>query len=161
MSRRFFEITDEIVAAKTDLFASDEEIEERLSTLVDELSTKEDGVWHFYKKLQQDIDLADEYMDKIKGEKKKRQNAQKSVKNMVISSHQTAQILPKCSEFNPLKILQSAAVDVIDEKKIPEEYWKEKVVVVLDKKKMLEHLKNGKTIPGADIKKALYVKGLK
>ena len=161
MSRKFFEITDEIVAVKTDLFASEEEQEQRLEILLNELSTKEDGVWHFYKSLQQDIDLADEYIEKIKGEKKKRQNTQKSLKGMVIDAYQQTEALPKYSTFNPLKILSSASVDVIDENKIPKEYWKEKVVYVLDKKKMLEHLKKGKTIAGADLKRSPYVKGLK
>ena len=43
----------------------------------------------------------------------------------------------------------------------PKEYWKEKTVRVLDKRKMLEHLKKGKVIAGADLKHAKYVKGLK
>ena len=102
-----------------------------------------------------------EYIEKIKGEKKKRQNTQKSLKGMVIDAYQQTEALPKYSTFNPLKILSSASVDVIDENKIPKEYWKEKVVYVLDKKKMLEHLKKGKTIAGADLKRSPYVKGLK
>ena len=161
MKRKLFEISDDIVAAKTDLFASDEEIEERLKILLNELVYKEDGVWMLYDKLQDDINLADNYIEKIKKQKIIRQNSQKQIKSIVIDSYRATDELPKCSEFNPLKILQSAAVDVIDEKKIPEEYWKEKTVVVLDKRKMLEHLKTGRKIPGADLKHSDHVRGLK
>ena len=161
MNRKFFEISDDIVAAKTDLFASDEEIEERLKTLMSELVHKEDGVWILYKKMQDDINLADNYIEKIKKQKIIRQNSQKQIKSIVIDSYRATDELPKCSEFNPLKILQSAAVDVIDEEKIPREYWREKTVVVLDKRRMLDHLKAGRKIPGADLKHSDYVKGLK
>ena len=69
MKRKLFEISDDIVAAKTDLFASDEEIEERLKILMNELVHKEDGVWMLYDKLQDDINLADNYIEKIKKQK--------------------------------------------------------------------------------------------
>ena len=161
MKRKLFEISDDIVAAKTDLFASDEEIEERLKILMNELVHKEDGVWMLYDKLQDDINLADNYIEKIKKQKIIRQNSQKHMKRIVIDSYRATDELPKYSEFNPLSIFQSAAVDVIDEEKIPREYWKEKREVVLDKRRMLDHLKAGRKIPGADLKHSDYVKGLK
>ncbi len=161
MARNIFEITSEIAVAKTDLFASEEEIEKRLEILMNELIHKEDAVLALYESFQQDIDLADKYIDKIKKQKTIRQNSQKSMKNMIIDCYQLTEKLPKHSEFNPIKIMESMSVDIINEKNIPEEYWKEKTVRVLDKRKMLEHLKKGKVIAGADLKHAKYVKGLK
>ena len=161
MARNIFEITSEIAVAKTDLFASEEEIEKRLEILMNELIHKEDAVLALYESFQQDIDLADKYIDKIKRQKTIRQNSQKSMKNMIIDCYQLTERVPKHSEFNPIKIMESMSVEIINEESIPEEYWKEKTVKVLDKRKMLEHLKKGKTIAGADLKKAPYVKGLK
>ena len=161
MARNIFDITNEITLVKTDLFASDEEIEKRLEVLMNELIHKEDAVSALYDSFQQDIDLADKYIDKIKRQKTIRQNSQKSMKNMIIDCYQLTEKLPKSSEFNPIKIMESMSVEIINEKSIPEEYWKEKTVKVLDKRKMLEHLKKGKTIAGADLKIAPYVKGLK
>ena len=159
--RSLFEITSEIATVNTDLFADDEEIEQKLAVLFNELGTKEDGIYWWFKKTQQDIDLADEYISKIQAEKRKRQNAQKTVKNMMIEANVTVGKLPKYSEFNPLKIMEATSVNIIDEHKIPDTYWIEVMTKKLDKKRMLAEMKRGTKIPGADIAKNPYVKGLK
>ena len=159
--RSLFEITSDIATINTDLFADDEEIEQKLTVLFNELGTKEDGIYWWFKKTQQDIDLADEYISKIQTEKRKRQNAQKTVKNMMIEANTSIGKLPKYSEFNPLKIMKSASVNIIDENKIPEQYWIEVITKKLDKKRMLAEMKRGTKIPGADIARNPYVKGLK
>ena len=159
--RSLFEITSDIATVNTDLFADDEEIEQKLTVLFNELGKKEDGIYWWLKKTQQDIDLADEYISKIQAEKKKRQNAQKTVKNMMIEANATVGRLPQHSEFNPLKIMESASVNIIDENKIPDTYWIEVRTKKLDKKRMLAEMKRGTKIPGADIAKNPYVKGLK
>ena len=159
--RTLFEITSDIATVNTDLFANDEEIEQKLEVLFNELGRKEDGIYWWFKKTQQDIDLADEYIAKIQAEKRKRQNAQKTVKNMMIEANITVGKLPKYSEFNPLKIMESASVNIIDEHKIPDTYWIEVMTKKLDKKRMLAEMKRGTKIPGADIARNPYVKGLK
>ena len=159
--RSHFDITSDIATVNTDLFADDEEIEQKLTVLFNELGKKEDGIWWWYKTTQKDIDLADEYISKIQAEKRKRQNAQKTVKNMMIEANNSVGKLPKYSEFNPLKIMKSASVEIIDENKIPEQYWIEVITKKLDKKRMLAEMKRGTKIPGADIAKNPYVKGLK
>tara|TARA_R110002167_G_scaffold229940_3_gene435161 strand:+ start:78 stop:581 length:504 start_codon:yes stop_codon:yes gene_type:complete len=159
--RSFFDITDDIVSAKQDIFANEEDTEEKLSILFNELGRKEDGVYWFVKKIQQDIDLADEYIAKIQTEKKRRQGAIKSMKNMVIDASLSVGKLPEHSEFNPLKVMESASVEIIDENKIPEQYWIEVITKKLDKKRMLAEMKRGTKIPGADIARNPYVKGLK
>ena len=159
--RSLFDITSDIATVNTDLFADEEEIEQKLTNLFYELGKKEDGIYWWFKKTQQDIDLADEYISKIQAEKRKRQNAQKTVKNMMVEANATVGRLPKHSEFNPLKIMESASVNIIDENKIPEQYWIEVITKKLDKKRMLAEMKRGTKIPGADIAKNPYVKGLK
>ena len=159
--RSLFDITSDIATVNVDLFADEEEIEQKLAVLFNELGTKEDGIYWWFKKTQQDIDLADEYISKIQAEKRKRQNAQKTVKNMMVEANATVGRLPKHSEFNPLKIMESASVNIIDENKIPEQYWIEIITKKLDKKRMLAEMKRGTKIPGADIAKNPYVKGLK
>ena len=159
--RTVFDITTDIASVNTDLFADEEETERKLEILFNELGQKEDGVWLWYKRTQQDIDLADEYIAKIQAEKRKRQNAQKAVKNMMIEAHVSVGKLPEHSEFNPLKIMESKSVNIIDENKIPEQYWIEVITKKLDKKRMLVEMKRGTKIPGADIARNPYVKGLK
>ena len=159
--RTVFDITTDIASVNTDLFADEEETEKKLEILFNELGQKEDGVWLWYKRTQQDIDLADEYIAKIQAEKRKRQNAQKAVKNMMIEAHASVGKLPEHSEFNPLKVMESKSVDVIDENKIPEQYWIEVITKKLDKKRMLAEMKKGTKIPGAQIATNPYIKGLK
>jgi hypothetical protein len=161
IKRTVFDITTDIASVNTDLFADEEETEKKLEILFNELGQKEDGVWLWYKRTQQDIDLADEYIAKIQAEKRKRQNAQKAVKNMMIEAHASVGKLPEHSEFNPLKVMESKSVEIIDENKIPEQYWIEVITKKLDKKRMLAEMKRGTKIPGAQVATNPYVKGLK
>ena len=159
--RTFLDITSDIVMANDDFTLTDEEIKVRLAELYTELAKKEDGVYWFYKKIEKDIELATEYKEKIETEIRKRKVAQKKLKELVIESNLTVKTLPKHSEFNPLKILKSASVEIISEMDIPEEYWVEHRIVKLDKKNLLVDLKKGKKIAAVDLKKKPYVKGLK
>ena len=159
--RTFLDITSDIVMANDDFTLTDKEIKVRLAELYTELAKKEDGVYWFYKKIEKDIELATEYKEKIETEIRKRKVAQMKLKELVIESNLTVKTLPKHSEFNPLKILKSASVEIISEMDIPEEYWVEHRIVKLDKKNLLVDLKKGKKIAGVDLKKKPYVKGLK
>ena len=147
--------------AKDDFSLTEQEIKENLAVLYTELAKKEDGVYWFYKKIDKDIELATEYKEKIEAEINKRKIAQKKLKELVIEANLSVKTLPKHSEFNPLKILESASVDIINEMDIPGEYWIEHRAVKLDKKNLLVDLKKGKKIAGVDLKKKPYVKGLK
>tara|TARA_R110000824_G_scaffold102120_1_gene242351 strand:+ start:7140 stop:7619 length:480 start_codon:yes stop_codon:yes gene_type:complete len=156
-----FELTTEIATANIDLFATEEEIEQKLEVLFYELGEKEDGLWIWFKKTQGDIDLADEYISKIQRLKKVRLNSQKWMKNTMIEASEKTGKLPEHSVFNPLKVMESKSVEIIDESKVPETYWIEVITKKLDKKRMLADMKQGKKIPGADIATNKYVKGLK
>ena len=156
-----FELTTEIATANTDLFATEEEIEQKLEVLFYELGKREDGLWTWFKATQADINLADEYISKIQRLKKVRQNSQKWMKNTMIEVSEKTGKLPKHSVFNPLKVMESKSVDIIDESKIPETYWIEVITKKLDKKRMLADMKQGKKIPGADIATNKYMRGLK
>lgn len=159
--RSFIDITTDIVMAKDDFSLTDQEIKEKLAGLYTELAKKEDGVYWFYKKLDKDIELAKEYKEKIEEEIKKRQTAQKNLKDLVIKANISVDKVPKHSDFNPIKVMESVSVDIKDESIIPQQYWVEHRVVKLDKKNLLKDLKKGKEIAGAELKKNPYVKGLK
>ena len=57
--------------------------------------------------------------------------------------------------------METGKVEVIDETKIPEEYYVEKIETRLDKRRVLEELKEGKDIPGVRLIKNKHVRGLK
>ena len=55
----------------------------------------------------------------------------------------------------------AAIAEIIDESKIPDEYYIEKIETRLDKRRILEELKEGKEIPGVVLRKNKHVRGLK
>ena len=92
---------------------------------------------------------------------KKLKYTQERLKGLVIESYKVSGQLPAHDEFNPIKIGEMGKVEIIDETKVPEEYYVEKIELRLDKRRMLEELKDGKEIPGVRLKKNKHVRGLK
>ena len=86
---------------------------------------------------------------------------QKKLKDIVIDAYTDTDELPKYDDFNPLKILNSASVEIIDELVIPMEYFIKVETLKLDKKKILKDLKEGIKIPGCELKRKPYIRGLK
>ena len=84
------------------------------------------------------------------------------MKAYVVSSHQMTGSLPKHSALNPIKVRKSAgAVDIIDEEKIPKEYYIPVTTYKLDKKRILSELKAGKEIKGVRLRQNDFITGLK
>ena len=52
-------------------------------------------------------------------------------------------------------------VEILDETKIPKEYYVEKIELRLDNRRILEELKEGKDIPGVVLQTNKHVRGLK
>ena len=57
--------------------------------------------------------------------------------------------------------METGKVEILDESKIPKEYYVEKIELRLDKRRLLEELKEGKDIPGVALKRNKHVRGLK
>ena len=140
---------------------TEEEINEQLDELHTELHEKENGVYWFYKNIDSKIALAKEYKDKADMVMKKLKYTQERLKGLVIESYKVSGQLPAHDEFNPIKIMEMGKVEIIDESKIPEEYYIEKVETRLDKRRILKELKDGEEIPGVRLKKNKHVRGLK
>ena len=140
---------------------TEQEIDEQLDLLHDELHDKENGVYWFYKNIDSKIALAKEYKDKADLVIKKLKYTQEKLKGLVIEAYKASKQLPAHDEFNPIKIIQMGKVEVIDETKIPDEYYVEKIETRLDKRRILEELKEGKEIPGVRLKKNKHVRGVK
>ena len=92
---------------------------------------------------------------------KKLKYTQERLKGLVIEAYKASKQLPAHDEFNPIKIIQMGKVEIIDESKIPSEYYIEKIELRLDKRRILEELKEGKEIPGVRLQKNKHVRGLK
>ena len=140
---------------------TEQEIDEQLDTLHTELHSKENGVYWFYKNLDSKVALAKEYKEKADAVIKKLKYTQEKLKGLVIEAYKASGQLPAHDEFNPIKIMEMGKVEVMDETKIPSEYYIEKIETRLDKRRILDELKLGKEIPGVRLKKNKHVRGLK
>ena len=159
--RSLSEISSDIMLVQNSWELTEEEINEQLDELHTELHEKENGVYWFYKNIDSKIALAKEYKDKADMVMKKLKYTQERLKGLVIESYKVSGQLPAHDEFNPIKIMEMGKVEIIDESKIPEEYYIEKVETRLDKRRILEELKDGEEIPGVRLKKNKHVRGLK
>ena len=162
MSKRTLnQISNDIMLVQNSFELSEQEIDEQLDALHTELHEKENGVYWFYKNIDSKIALAKEYKDKADGVIKKLKYTQEKLKSLVIESYKVSGQLPAHDEFNPIKIMEMGKVEIIDETKIPQEYYVEKIETRLDKRRLLDELKEGKEIPGVRLKKNKHVRGLK
>ena len=162
MSKRSLnEISSDIMLVHNSFELTEQEIDEQLDLLHTELHEKENGVYWFYKNIDSKIDLAKEYKDKADMVIKKLKYTQERLKGLVVEAYKASGQLPAHDDFNPIKVMETGKVEVIDETKIPEEYYVEKIETRLDKRRVLEELKEGKDIPGVRLIKNKHVRGLK
>ena len=160
--RTFIEIANEMSITKESFELTEQEIDERLDELYWEMCRKEDGVHFFYESVSKKIDMAKEYKAKIDDAIKKMQYTRRRVKQLVIDAHEAADAgtNPNYSDFNPIKIIERASLQIIEEERIPKKYYTEVITQKLDKERILKDLKDGKKVAGCDIIKKRYVRGL-
>tara|TARA_R100000700_G_scaffold39766_1_gene53356 strand:+ start:455 stop:952 length:498 start_codon:yes stop_codon:yes gene_type:complete len=158
--RTFIEIASDISLTKESFELTEKEIDEKLGELYWEMARKEDGVHFFYDSLSKKIDMAMEYKAKIDNAIKKMKYTRKRVKQIVIDAREESDTMPTYSDFNPIKIIERATLQIIEEERIPKHYYTEVVTQKLDKERILKDLKDGKKVPGCDIIKKPYVRGL-
>ena len=162
MSKRSLsEISSDIMLVQNSFELTEQEIDEQLDLLHTELHSKENGVYWFYKNLDSKMALAKEYKQKADEVIKKLKYTQEKLKGLVVEAYAASKQLPAHDEFNPIKIIEMGRVDIIDESKIPDEYYIEKIETRLDKRRILEELKEGIEIPGVRLQKNKHVRGLK
>ena len=159
--RSLNQISSDIMLVQNSFELTEQEIDEQLDLLHTELHNKENGVYWFYKNLDSKVALAKEYKEKADAVIKKLKYTQEKLKGLVIEAYAASGQLPAYDDFNTIKIIQMGKVEIIDESKIPSEYYIEKIETRLDKRRILEELKEGIKIPGVTLRKNKHVRGLK
>ena len=159
--RSLSQISSDIMIVENSWELTEEEIDEQLDMLHTELHEKENGVYWFYKSMDKKVELAKEYKSKMDEVIKKMKYTQEKLKRLVVEAYAASGQLPAHDEFNPIKIMEMGKVEVIDETKIPSEYYIEKIETRLDKRRILEELKEGTEIPGVRLRINKHVRGLK
>ena len=136
--RTFIEIASDISLTKESFELTEQEIDEKVELLYWEMAKKEDGVHFFYESLSKKIDMAKEYKDKIDNAIKKMQYTRRRVKQIVIDAREESDSMPSYSDFNPIKIVERASLQIIEEHRIPKHYYTEVVTQKLDKERILK-----------------------
>ena len=158
--RSLVEISSDIMLTQNSFELTEQEIDDKLDLLYWEMAKKEDGVHFFYQSLEKKIDMAKEFRDKIDDAMKRMKYTRRRIKQLVIDANESVETMPSYSVFNPIKIVERATLQIIEEDRIPKEYYIEVVTQRLDKERILKDLKDGKKVPGCDIIKKPYVRGL-
>tara|TARA_Y100000356_G_scaffold117125_1_gene107122 strand:- start:2696 stop:3187 length:492 start_codon:yes stop_codon:yes gene_type:complete len=163
MSRKLSDITRDLVLATNEYeIFDDADLQAKIDELVAERSKKEDGIYFFYQDMEAEIDIFSKQIKKAQKYVKFLKNQQENLKQYTIDMYANTGELPKHSALNPIKVSESSgAVKIIDEDLIPSIYWYQKTETVLRKKVILEDLKAGKEIPGVELVKKSYVRGIK
>jgi len=163
MSRKLSDITRDLVLATNEYeIFDDADLQAKIDELVAERSKKEDGIYFFYQDIEAEIDIFSKQIKKAQKYVKFLKNQQEGLKQYTIDMYANTGELPKHSALNPIKVSESSgAVKIIDEELIPSVYWFSKTETVLRKKIILEDLKAGKEIPGVELVKKSYVRGIK
>ena len=163
MGRKLSEITRDLMLAKNEYeIFEDADIQKKIDELVYERSKKEDGIYFFYQDMDAEIDIFNKQIEKAKKYVNFLKKQQENLKNYTMDMYANTGELPKHSALNPIKVSESGgSVKVIDEDLIPSVYWYQKTETVLRKKVILEDLKAGKEIPGVELVKKKYVRGIK
>ena len=121
--RTFIEIASDISLTKESFELTEQEIDEKVELLYWEMAKKEDGVHFFYESLNKKIDMAKEYKDKVDNAIKKMQYTRRRVKQIVIDAREESDSMPSYSDFNPIKIIERASLQIIEEDRIPKHYY--------------------------------------
>ena len=163
MARKLSEITRDLMMTinEHDIF-EDADLQIKIDELVAERSKKEDGIYFFYQDMDAEIDIFDKQIKKAQKYVKFLKKQQEGLKQYTVDMYANTGELPKHSALNPIKVSESSgAVHIVNEEIIPAIYWYQKTETVLRKKVILEDLKAGKEIPGVELVKKSYVRGIK
>jgi len=123
-----------------------------LASINDALEDKADGYASVIKSLQADNSAIDEEIKRLKQRKTSNENGVKRLKDNLKESMELTGKEKFKTAFNSFSISKNApSKEVLNEKLIPKDYWISQAPKI-NSKLLLDDLKAGKEVPGAEIK---------
>jgi hypothetical protein len=133
--------------------SADEGLHEALASISDAIETKAEYLARVIKTLEAEADALKNAADELSKKRKARENRADSIKRFLESALQSVGIDKIKGELFTVAIQQNnPSVLVTDEKSIPNEYWIQQEPK-LDRKLLLETIKAGETVRGAEIQR--------
>lgn len=149
---KLYDIAQELQALEEILMENGGEVSPEFEALSEQLGlivkTKTDSLVWLTKKLEDEIDMADRHIERIKQYKQVRKNAIESLRKtvtMFMDSINETKIKGDLGEISIRKPVKSLSIE--SENLIPAEF--KKVVTVVDNAKVKDALKSGLEVPGA------------
>lgn len=123
-----------------------------LQSINDSIEEKADGYMRIIKNLEGDNEGLDKEIKRLQARKKTNENGIKRMReNLQMAMEQTNKLAFKTPLFSFRIQNNPPSLDNIDTSKIPKKYFVEQEPK-LDKKKLLQDIKNGEEIDGAELK---------
>lgn len=147
-----YELTDSYLKVLELIENGEEGLEDTLESLNDTIELKADGYARIIRNLEANTTALKTEIDRLTDRKKSIENnidrLKENLKNAMI---ETGKEKIKTDLFNISVANNPPAVHVIDEKKIPEEFYKVEIIKKLDKATIKDLLKAGQIVEGAEL----------
>lgn len=154
-----YELTDNYLKVLELIENGEEGLEDTLESINDAIEVKADGYARIIRNLEANAVALKTEIDRLTNRRRSIENSidrlKENLKNAMIA---TGKEKIKTDLFNVTVVNNPVAVNVIDEKLIPEKYFKVEIIRKLDKLSLRDAIKNGEEIQGA---KLMQGKGLR
>jgi hypothetical protein len=132
---------------------ADEGLHEDLAAISDAIETKAEYLARVVKTLEAEADALKNAADELTKKRQARENRAASIKRFLEETMRSLGVEKLKGELFTVALqMNNPSVNVTDEKSIPSDYWIQQEPK-LDKKQVLEELKAGRAIPGAEIQR--------
>lgn len=147
-----YELTDSYLKVLELIENGEEGLEDTLESINDTIELKADGYARIIRNLEANAVALKVEIDRLTNRRRSIENSIDRLKeNLKVSMMQMDKLKIKTELFNITVANNPLAVNVIDEKLIPEEYFKVEIIRKLDKFSLRDAIKNGEEIQGAEL----------
>jgi prefoldin subunit 5 len=147
-----YELTDSYLKVLELIENGEEGLEDTLESLNDTIELKADGYARIIRNLEANAVALKTEIDRLTNRRRSIENSidrlKENLKNAMIA---TGKEKIKTDLFNVTVVNNPVAVNVIDEKLIPEKYFKVEIIRKLDKLSLRDAIKSGEEIQGAEL----------
>lgn len=147
-----YELTDNYLKVLELIENGEEGLEDTLESLNDTIELKADGYARIIRNLEANAVALKTEIDRLTNRRRSIENSidrlKENLKNAMIA---TGKEKIKTDLFNVTVVNNPVAVNVIDEKLIPEKYFKVEIIRKLDKLSLRDAIKSGEEIQGAEL----------
>lgn len=147
-----YELTDSYLKVLELIENGEEGLEDTLESINDTIELKADGYARIIRNLEANAVALKVEIDRLTNRRRSIENSIDRLKeNLKDAMIATGKEKIKTDLFNVTVANNPVAVNVIDEKLIPEEYFKVEIIRKLDKLSLRDAIKNGEEIQGAEL----------